>query len=89
MAHGPRTARHGGCSAAALVAAWLLLAPPIRDAAPEPDAPLADWRSYGVFATSRECGRALDLMRRMTVAEKYGWERRYWNDFADCVREDD
>jgi hypothetical protein len=75
--------------AAPLLATWLLLGPPIRDVTPVPDAPLAEWKRYGVFPTEGECRGGLELMRRMTGTEKYGWERTYWDELARCVAADD
>ncbi len=76
--------RVGHCAAFGL-AAWLLLGPPIRNAMPVPEAPLALWKNYGVFDTRQACRRGLALMRRMTATEKYGWEKVYWDEFARCV----
>jgi len=75
--------------AAPLVATWLLVGPPIHDAAPVPDAPIAEWKRYGLFPSEAECQRGLALMRRMTPDEKYGWERRYWDELARCVAADE
>jgi hypothetical protein len=76
-------------SAAALLrgtfVVWLLLGPPLRDAAPDPTAPLAQWKRYGDFATEDGCRAGLALMQRMTGDGKYGWERRYWDELARCV----
>lgn len=70
---------------APLLSTWLLVGPPIRDAAPVPEAALAGWKRYGVFPSEAECRAGLELMRRMTGTEKYGWEQEYWDDFARCV----
>lgn len=67
-----------------LVAAWLLLGPPMRDAAPDPDAPLARWKRYGVFASEAECRQGLAVMQRL-AGKKYGWEEAYWTTHARCL----
>lgn len=64
---------------------WMLLGPPLRDAAPDPEAPLAQWKRHGDFATEAECRAGLALMQRMAGDGKYGWERPYWDELARCV----
>lgn len=63
---------------------WALIAPPIRDGVPVPDAPTDAWKPHGFFETRPACQNALDLMRRMVGNGKYGWERPYWHDLARC-----
>lgn len=85
MAESTRGWTHARRLAAPVLASWLLLGPPIRDAAPVPEAALADWKRYGVFPSEAECRAGLDLMRRMVGSEKYGWEKAYWEELARCV----
>ena len=70
------------------LAGWMLLAPPLRDARPNPDAPLRDWKLHGRFDSQRACEDARRLMARMTGDGKFGWEEAYWGEMADCVEED-
>jgi hypothetical protein len=81
------TPHHRHLAGTALLALWLLLGPPLKDAEPNPDAPLAEWKRYGRFDTEAECTSGLDLMRRMAGNGKYGWERHYWDELARCTDE--
>jgi len=74
--------------AAAGLATWLLIGPPIDDGKPVPDAPRGAWRLYGRFASDAECTRAMATMRQVVGKGRYEWESVYWTQLARCVTDE-